>query len=186
MRITSGFLKNRRFHAPHPEVRPTKEQVREAIFSSLGGSCAGKHVLDLFAGSGSLGLEAWSRGAESVTFVERSGAVLRTLQETVRRLDADELGPVRCIKADAIDYLTRAREQFDLVLADPPYDLPDAFPRTIEALSRHSVLTPGGILVYEMRMKKGDIELPAGWTLRRDKRYGRTRVLFLTLDQEPS
>ena len=74
MRITSGWLRNRRFEVPKGDVRPTMESVREALFSSLGGSCEGWRVLDLFAGSGALGLEAWSRGAEHVRFVEKQSA----------------------------------------------------------------------------------------------------------------
>jgi 16S rRNA (guanine966-N2)-methyltransferase len=178
MRITSGILRNRRLAVPDKEVRPTMEAVREAIFSSLGGTCEGLKVLDLFAGSGALGLEAWSRGAASVVFVERHPAVWSNLQRNVEELACAGLGRTSCIKADAVKWLERASGSFDLILADPPYDLPDAMQQTLEGIARHSVLTPDGILVYEMR-SKGD---PAGlddWEVLRDKRYGKTRVLIL-------
>ena len=180
MRITSGILRNRQFTVPERDVRPTMEAVREAVFSSVGGSCAGLNVLDLFAGSGGLGFEAWSRGAASVTFVEQNPAVFRNLQQNITQLASDGLGKTRCIKADAIRWIERAGERFDLILADPPYDLPDAMAQTLDGIARHSVLTPGGILVYELR-SKGASEIPEVWNVVRDKRYGKTRVLMLKL-----
>jgi 16S rRNA (guanine966-N2)-methyltransferase len=183
MRITSGILKNRRFSVPKQEVRPTMESVREAVFSALGGSCQGLKVLDLFAGSGALGLEAWSRGAESVTFVEQHPAVWKNLQQNIDALAGDGLGRTSCIKADAFRWLAGAGERFDLILADPPYDLPEAMRLTLEGIARHSVLTHRGTLVYELR-SSGAVEIPNGWTVLRDKVYGKTRVLKLQLNQE--
>ena len=183
MRITSGILRNRRFNVPKKEVRPTKGQVREAMFSSLGGSCEGMKVLDLFAGAGGLGLEAWSRGAESVTFVEQNTGVWRNLQENIQNLDHDELGAVRCIKGDAITFLGQGKEPFDLILADPPYDLPEAMARTLAGIVEHSVLTEDGLLVYELRSSDA-FEVSNDWKLLRDKVYGDTRVLMLKLDNE--
>ena len=159
------------------------EAVREAIFSSLGGSCEGLKVLDLFAGSGALGMEAWSRGAETVTFVEKNSKVWKTLQGNIQSLENAQLGKTKCIKADAIRWLDRAGGRFDLILADPPYDLPDALPQTLDGIARHSVLTEGGTLVYELRLK-GDFEISKEWKILRDKKYGKTRVLILQLNKE--
>jgi 16S rRNA (guanine966-N2)-methyltransferase len=183
MRITSGILRNRRVNVPKQEVRPTMESVREAVFSSLGGTCEGLNVLDLFAGSGALGLEAWSRGAASVKFVEKHPGVWQNLQQNIEMLDGEGLGQVTCIKADAIRWLERGGESFDLILADPPYDLPDAMRLTLEAIARHSVLTEGGTLVYELR-SSGVVQLPEGWKVVRDKTYGKTRVMTLKLNPE--
>ena len=183
MRITSGLLRNRRFEVPNEEVRPTMESVREAIFSSLGGTCLDRKVLDLFAGSGALGMEAWSRGADSVTFVEQHPRVWKNLQENISALESDDLGKTRCIKADAVKWLARAGESFDLILADPPYDLPNAFSDTLNGIAEHSVLTPDGILVYELR-SRGPVEIPNTWNVLRDKKYGKTRVLILKLKPE--
>ena len=183
MRITSGKLRNRTFAVPPQEVRPTKERVREAIFSSLGGSCEGLKVLDLFAGSGSLGLEAWSRDAESVTFVEQHAGVFRMLQKNVGALDGAGLGSVECVRSDALKWLTKTVGQFDLILADPPYNLPGAMTQTLEGIVKHSVLTDGGTLVYELR-SSDRYEVSDGWRLLRDKSYGDTRVLMLTLNSE--
>jgi 16S rRNA (guanine966-N2)-methyltransferase len=183
MRITSGILRNRRFNVPQQEVRPTKEQVREAMFSSLGGTCEGLRVLDLFAGAGSLGMEAWSRGADTVTFVEQSPVVWKNLEQNIRGFESDQLGVAKCIKGDAIRYLGRASGPFDLILADPPYDLPDAMEQTLSGIIEHSVLTGDGILVYELR-SSDTFEVPSGWKLLRDKVYGDTRVLMLSLNKE--
>lgn len=180
MKITSGFLRNRRFNVPDKEVRPTMAAVREAVFSSLGGRCDGLKVLDMYAGSGALGMEAWSRGAESVTFVEQHPQVYRNLLANIESLQHDELGETKCFKADAVSWLSRVRHPFDLVLADPPYDLPDAMERTLAGIVEHSVLTADGILVYEMRLK-GDPVVSDDWDVLRDKRYGKTRVLILKL-----
>ena len=155
------------------------EAVREAVFSSLG-SVEGLKVLDLFAGSGALGMEAWSRGAESITFVEQSPNVWKNLQQNILSLENDDLGETRCFKSDVVRWLSRAGTSFDLILADPPYDLPDAMENTLAGIAEHSVLTPGGILVYEMR-SKGDPVVSADWEVLRDKRYGKTRVLTLKL-----
>lgn len=186
MRITGGILRNRRFSVPKEEVRPTMEAVREAVFSSLGGRCDGLTVLDLFAGSGALGLEAWSRGADAVTFVEKHPQVFRSLEQTLGQLRDDAPGRTRCIRADALKWLQQAGERFDLILADPPYDLPDALTLTLSGIAQYSVLTAGGTLVYELRAK-GAVELPAGWSVLRDKTYGRTRVLILrqTNEEQP-
>ena len=152
MRITSGQLRNRRFDVPAQEVRPTMEAVREAVFSALG-SVEGLKVLDLFAGSGALGMEAWSRGASAVTFVEKSPQVWKTLQANIGALQGEGLGATTVVKADALRWLARGEGPFDLVLADPPYDLPNAMQETLAGIAEHSVLTPGGVLVYEMRAK---------------------------------
>jgi 16S rRNA (guanine966-N2)-methyltransferase len=183
MRITSGILRNRRVNVPKQEVRPTMESVREAVFSSLGGTCEGRSVLDLFAGTGALGLEAWSRGADAVTFVEKHPVVWKNLQQNIDMLAGEGLGKTECIKADAIRWLERGAGPFDLILADPPYDLPDAMRLTLEAIARHSVLTEGGTLVYELR-SSGVVQLPHGWKIIRDKTYGKTRVMTLQLNPE--
>lgn len=159
------------------------EWVREAVFSSLGGSCSGLKVLDLFAGSGALGLEAWSRGAESVVFVEQHPAVVNVLKQNIDALKCSELGEVTCIKADAIKWLERVGEPFDLILADPPYDLPNALQDTLNGIAKHSVLTRNGVVVYELR-SSGAVEIPDGWIVLRDKTYGKTRVLMLKENRE--
>lgn len=183
MKITSGVLRGRVYSVPKLEVRPTKGQVREAIFSSLGGTCEGLRVLDLFAGAGGLGLEAWSRGAASVTFVEQHPAVWKNLKANVDAFRSNLLGEANCLKGDALKYAEKTRgEQYDLIFADPPYDLDGAFEAVLSGIRTGSALTEDGRLVYELRAK--DVfELPEGWDVLREKVYGYTRVLILTLKE---
>jgi 16S rRNA (guanine966-N2)-methyltransferase len=122
MRIIAGDWGGRRIKAPGGRtVRPTTDRVREAWMSAMGGRLDGLTVLDLFAGSGALGLEALSRGARHATFVELAKESLRSLEGNVRTLNA---GPrTTVVKGDALKYLQRLTPgAFDLVLADPPYD----------------------------------------------------------------
>lgn len=152
------------------------EQAREAVFSSLAARVSGARALDLFAGSGSLGLEAWSRGAASVTAVEKVSKHWKILQENFQYLEKTEgLGAWQAVQADVYDYLKRIPGPFDLIFADPPYDEAD-LPKLLEAVG--GALAPDGILVFEMRAR-GAYSLPADWALIKEKSYGGTRMLFL-------
>lgn len=121
MRIIAGEWKGRRLRSPAGrEVRPTTDRIREAWMSALGASLIGARVVDLFAGSGALGLECLSRGAESVVFVEKSRGALRLLRENIRMLGCQ--GRVRVVEGDALRWVrTLPPGAFDLALADPPY-----------------------------------------------------------------
>ena len=178
MRINSGILGRRTFNVPKDGLRPTMEQAREGVFSSLAARVPGSRVLDLFAGSGSFGLEAWSRGAASVTAVEKVSKHWKILQGNFQSLEGDpDLGRWEAVQADVYDYLKRSPGGFDLIFADPPYDEAD-LPKLLEALA--GVLAPDGLLVFEMRSREA-YSLPAGWNLIKEKRYGGTRMLFLEL-----
>ncbi|MGQ9779151.1 MAG: 16S rRNA (guanine(966)-N(2))-methyltransferase RsmD [Bacillota bacterium] len=125
MRIVAGRFRGRRLQGPrHPGLRPTAEKVRKAVFDILGPRVAGAVVLDLFAGAGGLGLEALSRGAKQVIFVERDRRALDLLRRNLRELGLAEGEEVRVVAGDVRMVLSRlagAGERFDLVLADPPY-----------------------------------------------------------------
>jgi 16S rRNA (guanine966-N2)-methyltransferase len=177
MRINSGILGRRTFNVPKDGLRPTMEQAREAVFSSLAARVPGARVLDLFAGSGGFGLEAWSRGAASVTAVEKSPLIWKILSANFQSLETDGLGDFQVICEDVYNFLKRALGsfEFDLIFADPPYDEAD-LPKLLELL--RGVLAEGGILVFEMRTH-GASSLPAGWNLVKEKVYGGTRMLFL-------
>lgn len=188
MRVTGGWARGARLAAPRDlRVRPTSDRVREAVFSSLGSLVAGARVLDLYAGTGALGCEALSRGAESAVFVEMDPLVLRVLRrncgEMIRR-GAPESG-IRIVAADAERALARfaaGGERFDLVMADPPYraaggrgGVPAA--RVMERVAALDLLEPGGVLVLEHA--SGDaIETVAGCCVLRHHRYGGTAVTF--------
>jgi 16S rRNA (guanine966-N2)-methyltransferase len=176
MRINSGILGRRTFNVPKDGMRPTMEQAREGVFSSLAARVPEARVLDLFAGSGSLGLEAWSRGAASVTAVEKVSKYWKILQENFQTLEGDpDLGKFQAIQADAYEYLKRSPGCFDLIFADPPYDEAD-LPKLLEAVG--GALAPDGLLVFEMR-SRGAYSIPVDWNLIKEKLYGGTRMLFL-------
>jgi 16S rRNA (guanine(966)-N(2))-methyltransferase RsmD len=147
MRIIAGHFKGRRLTGPPATgVRPTSDRLRETLFNVLGPHVTGARVLDGFAGTGAVGLEALSRGAASVTFVEQSARALATLRDNVARCGVDE---ACAIIRDDFSGLTARRPDigtFDLVLLDPPYDYV-ALGAVLAEAAR--VLAPGGRLVLE-------------------------------------
>ena len=169
MRIISGSHKGARIAAPKGlATRPTGDRVREAAFNLIG-PIDGAHVLDLFAGSGALGLEALSRGAASVTFVESDRAACRTISENLEKL---KLTGARVVCGDAIWTLRRDAGSYDLVLVDAPYESwHELEPKLAEHLPR--VLAPDGVLVVETGARtEPSLPLP----LRTSRRYGSARL----------
>ena len=171
MRVIGGERRGRRLNAPLPAgVRPTSDRVREAIFDilySLGG-VEGAQVADLFAGSGALGIEALSRGASSVTFVERdpgSIAAIRSNLESVGLVDGERAGDATVVRADVDAWVATTASRYDLVLCDPPYDYADwgtlvgRLPADLAVLESGAEITP-----------------PLGWGVIKTRRYGGTIV----------
>lgn len=159
-------------------VRPTSDRVREAVFSSLGERVVGATVLDLFAGTGSLGLEAASRGAGSVTFVENAPHALTVLQQNLEmfRRGREIASEWAVVQADAVGYvneLVSAGRKFSLIFADPPYGVVAQVLLNNPDLPR--ITEPGGRFVLESS-KRDVLTPPAVWTLTREAVYGDTRV----------
>jgi 16S rRNA (guanine966-N2)-methyltransferase len=171
MRVVAGDLGGRRLVGPDgTSTRPTTDRVREAIFNSLAsaGLIEGALVADLFAGSGAVGIEALSRGAEYCTFVERDRVALRALDQN---LDALDLRPrSRVITADVLS--VAASLDADIVFADPPYDF-DAWSELLALIGADTVVAESGRA----------IDAVEGWEQRRSKRYGRTTVTTLERSQ---
>ena len=177
MRVIAGSAKGRRLRAPDTRgTRPATDRVREAVFSSIGAFVEGADVADLYAGSGSLGLEALSRGAGSAVFVESGRKALAALNHN---LAATGLGPARVKAADVAGWLpTEARggPGFDLVFMDPPWDQPSS--TMTEQLSLvDELLRPGGEVVVSRRHTDPDPEPPKTWRVAANKRYGDTRII---------
>ncbi|MEX2550070.1 MAG: 16S rRNA (guanine(966)-N(2))-methyltransferase RsmD [Nitriliruptoraceae bacterium] len=173
MRIIAGAAKGRRLQAPPgDDVRPTADRVREALFSSLQALLPGARVLDLFAGSGALGLEAASRGAVGVTLVERDRRTLAVLRDNVETVS---LPGVAVISAAAQTALAGALPggPFDVVLADPPYRTPsDEVDAVLAALLRH--LAPAAVIVVERDRRDLAPRWPEGLQAAEPRRYGNT------------
>jgi 16S rRNA (guanine966-N2)-methyltransferase len=150
MRVVAGRLKGRRLKpVPGPRTRPTSDRVREALFQILGGKLEPTPTLDLFAGTGALGIEAWSRGAEPIWFVESDSRALRVLHENLRQVRIDPFCHVFELRAEAALPRLKARDlHFGLILADPPYAATrDFWQRSRDHWS--ALLSPSGVLVLE-------------------------------------
>ena len=180
MRIIAGRLRRRPLRAPRGALtRPTTDRTREAIFNLVESrlSLEGTAVLDLFAGTGALGLEAISRGAAAVTFVEQQAGVLK-----FTRLNADDLGVADLcwfLRADAVAYLNRYKgPPFDVIFADPPYDL-ETLPRLPDLAVPH--LKPDGLFVLEHDARLAFDDHPCLDTIRP---YGRTVVSIFRPDSK--
>ncbi|MBM3680705.1 MAG: 16S rRNA (guanine(966)-N(2))-methyltransferase RsmD [Actinobacteria bacterium] len=178
MRIVAGRHRSRRLAVPvGPDVRPTSDRAREAVFASLG-DVTGARVLDLFAGSGALGLEALSRGAASCVFVERDRTALAAIRANVAALGEEAAAAVRRGSATtALRALAEAGAAFDLVLLDPPYgDFPRLWPWLSEAVP--AVLAPDGRVVVEGPVG-AEVAMP-GFEAAYNRRVGAARLAILT------
>ncbi len=173
MRIIAGAAKGRRLQAPPGEdVRPTADRVREALFSSLQALLPDAHVLDLYAGSGALGLEAASRGAAAVTLVERDARTLRVLRDNVETVASSGVVVIgRPVATALAGELPGA--PFDLVVADPPYRTPAAEVDAVLA-ALLGYLAPGAVVVVERDRRDVAPAWPDGLRPGEPRRYGNT------------
>ncbi|MGW4095404.1 16S rRNA (guanine(966)-N(2))-methyltransferase RsmD [Mycobacterium sp. NPDC004974] len=176
-RIIAGTLGGRRIAVPRSGTRPTSDRVREAVFNALTARLdfTGLSVLDLYAGSGALGLEALSRGATSATFVEADARAAAVIAENIASLGVRAAtvrrGSVEVVLAGG------ATRPVDLVFADPPYDLDDAaVDAMLVVLAEAGWVTVGSVVLVERRSSSGPVSWPAGWDELSSRRYGDTRV----------
>lgn len=181
LRIIAGQFKGRKLFSPKgEEVRPTAGVVREALFGILGQWIEGIRVLDLFAGTGSIGFEALSRGAKRVTFVERLPEARNAIQKTAQLLDAtDRVEVIDGNAAGKIRHRIDPDVQFDLVYVDPPY----GHERPAKVLGRivsEGLLAEGGYVVYEQERKEIPARPVEGLACLDVRRYGRTVLSFFT------
>ncbi|MBO7688743.1 MAG: 16S rRNA (guanine(966)-N(2))-methyltransferase RsmD [Kiritimatiellae bacterium] len=177
MRIAGGEWRGRALKAPPgDELRPTQDRVREALFSMLMHETPGARFLDLFAGTGGVGLEALSRGAADCTFVELQPRHLSFLRENVAALSAE--ARCRLVRADAYAWLeTFEGVPFDVAFADPPYELgvEKGYASVLATLAARNVVRPGGLFIAELTSRQSPEESPL-WDLCRDRVYGQTRL----------
>jgi len=171
-RIIGGEWRGRRLPVPQESgVRPTPDRVRETLFNWLAPVISGARCLDLYAGSGALGLEALSRGAGRVVFVDHAPAALRQVAANLATLKS-ERGETACM--DALRYLERPATTFDVVFLDPPYGLGLLQP-VAERLFAGGWLAPGAAVYLEHEAEAPPPALPAGWQLYRSAAAGRVR-----------
>ena len=182
MRVIAGSAGGIKLDVPKEGVRPTMDRVKAAIFSSLGEMVIGARVLDLFGGSGALGIEALSRGAASAVFVDSDRRSVETIERNLTR--AGVKVPVYC--RDVFEFLRTSRMEnlFEIIFADPPYDRTSGGARysdlLLESASLPGLVAPNGIFVLEKRPEE-ELSIPPSWQLIRAKKYGATEVLFLSV-----
>jgi 16S rRNA (guanine966-N2)-methyltransferase len=187
MRIIAGRAGGIRLAVPQRGVRPTMDRVKAAIFSSLGDSVIGARTLDLFAGSGALGIEALSRGAASVLFVDEDRQSIATIEKNLTKAHFQ----ARVRRQEVFDFLKHlsSGEKFRIIFADPPYEKTKAGERLTEKLLANPVLLqllePDGIFVLEKHPSEKIPEMDL-WNLVRRKTYGATEVLLLSAIRGPT
>jgi len=171
LRIIGGRHRGRRLRFPAGvEIRPTPDRVRETLFNWLQPRIAGARVLDLFAGSGALGLEALSRGAAHVTFIEKDRRATAAIEALAREWQETQLSVE---SVDAIEWLARHARgtPFDIVFVDPPYDS-ELLESSLSVLARPGLLAPDARIYVEHRAREPLPALPPGWSGIRDGRAG--------------
>ncbi|MGZ4446204.1 MAG: 16S rRNA (guanine(966)-N(2))-methyltransferase RsmD [Nocardioides sp.] len=180
-RIIGGSAGGRRITTPKgAATRPTSDRVREALFSAVESWCGSLHglrFLDLYAGSGAVGLEAWSRGAGVVTLVEQDRRTAALIAENARSLGYPK---AHVVAAGVAGTLGRApTAPYDVAFLDPPYPLADAqVADDLAALAEHGWLVPGAMVVVERSVRSPEPGWPAGFTDTREKKYGETVLWY--------
>ncbi|MBC7106363.1 MAG: 16S rRNA (guanine(966)-N(2))-methyltransferase RsmD [Firmicutes bacterium] len=179
MRVIAGSARGRPLKAPRGRaVRPTSARTREALFNILGGLVPGSRFLDLFAGSGAVGIEALSRGAALAVFVERDPRAVRALRENLARTRLEDRAEVLFLDAaPALRLLGHRGRAFELVFADPPYG--SGFPGPLlDLLVRENLLAPAGLVILETGKRTPLPESAGGLRLLRHRRYGDSVLAF--------
>jgi 16S rRNA (guanine966-N2)-methyltransferase len=177
LRIIGGTWRGRKLRfPPSPEIRPTPDRVRETLFNWLGTRVSGARCLDLFAGSGALGLESLSRGAAHVTFVERDAAAVRELRARLAEWGASG---AQVEQGDALRFLAGTGSPFDIVFLDPPFDA-DFLTTAAGSLERGPWLAPGALIYVECAARAGLPPLPQNWVVAKAKQAGEVGYHLLT------
>lgn len=182
MRIIGGAFKGRRLSSFRGlSIRPTGDKVREAVFNvlSLGFPDRFRKVLDLFAGTGAMGMEALSRGSTEAVFVDSDPKSVAVISKNLSALGVKDASVLKTDAVRAIRDFSRAGVTFDLVFIDPPYDS-TLTGEALSAIDRGGILNPGGFIVVETSKRRPAIECPPGLKPHAEKRYGDTVVYFFT------
>jgi len=172
MRVITGLARGRKLREPEGmDIRPTTDMVKESIFNIIQYDIEGRNALDLFAGTGQLGIEALSRGAASVTFVDESASAIRLVKENLKLTG---LPGGKTVYGDALAFLERPGK-FDLIFIDPPYET-DLINKSLQKIFEFDKLNENGIIVCESRVEMEMPELPHPYNKYREYRYGRVKV----------
>lgn len=175
MRVISGSARGRKLKSPENyDIRPTTDKVKESVFNIIQFDIEGRRVLDLFAGTGQLGIECLSRGAAEAVFVDGSRESVKIVKENLKSCGMS--APV--FQEDALSFLRRAGK-FDLIFVDPPYDA-GLYKSVLEIINLVDILSDGGIIVCEARREKVLPEMKTPYRKRREYVYGNVRICIYT------
>ncbi len=179
MRVITGTARGRRLKEPTGSaIRPTAAQVKEALFNICQFDVEGRRVLDLFGGTGQLGIEAKSRGAATVDIIDASRDAVSLIRENIRCSGLD----VRVLQCDALSFL-RSCGEYDLILIDPPYDSGLA-EKALDAIKEFDILSKGGIIICETRAETTLKELDKPYRKRKEYRYGKVKLTTYSKESE--
>ena len=180
MRVITGKARGVQLKTPEGMLtRPTADRVKEALFSIINFDLPGSVVLDLFAGTGQLGIEALSRGAKSAVFVDAREDACKIVRENLRRTKLDTQAKV--VRSDYLDFLRRSKEKFDIILLDPPYA--EVFLETaLKTIAEIDILQSGGIIITERPLGKDLLLDFEGFARSKDYKYGNTLLTLYRKD----
>ena len=182
MRVITGIARGRRLKEPvGMETRPTADRVKEAIFSSIQFEVEGRKVLDLFGGTGQMGIEALSRGATHCTFVDLQKQAVAIIRENVNSTGFADQSTV--IQGDALAFLSRCREKFDLIFLDPPYDS-GLLEKAMELIATIDIVSENGIIVCENGSNSVWPVVAEPYQMQKEYRYGKIRTALYRRNAE--
>ena len=177
MRVIAGSMRGIKLSAPDGlNTRPTLDRVKEAVFSMLMPYLCDAVVLDLFAGSGAMGIEALSRGSSKAVFVDSDKSAVSCIRNNLRTCRAEERANVNY--TDAFTFLSECNEKFDIIFLDPPY-FNNVYSSVLEEICKRDILSPDGIIVVEWDFDCGFINDRTEFTVLKEKKYGRVGVTTL-------
>jgi 16S rRNA (guanine(966)-N(2))-methyltransferase RsmD len=180
MRVITGKARGVQLKTPEGMLtRPTADRVKEALFSIINFDLPGASVLDLFAGTGQLGIEALSRGANHAVFIDAREDACKIIRENIRRTKFENQASV--IRSDYQEYLRRCKEKFDIILLDPPYA--EVFlENALKSITEIDILQSGGIIIAERPIEKELLLDFEGFTRSKDYKYGKTLLTIYRKD----
>jgi 16S rRNA (guanine966-N2)-methyltransferase len=177
MRVISGSARGRRLREPEGQsIRPTTDMVKESVFNIIQFDIEGRRVLDLFAGTGQLGIEALSRGAAAVAFVDESGEAAKLVHDNVKAMGFEDRAAVT--RGDALAFLMRGGK-FDVVFLDPPYES-KLIEKALKTIIEFDILNENGIIICETKEDRLLPEVSAPYHRGREYRYGKIKITLYT------
>lgn len=177
LRVISGMARGKKLSCPDgQDIRPTLDRVKESIFNMIAFDLPDACVLDLFSGSGALGIEALSRGAKSCVFLDKSAKSISATTENLKATRLDNSATV--INSDSIDFLNNTDKKFDIIFIDPPYDS-SLYEETLSKIKKNKLLTSDGLLVVEYDIEVTPTFNTCGFEIIKEKKYGRVKILIM-------